>query len=206
MHPLLNIAVTAARKAGDIIIRHVERIDRLTIKAKEYNDFVSQVDRHAEDEIIYTLRKAHPDHAILAEESGAHDGSAEFQWVIDPLDGTTNFLHGFPVFAVSIAVKHRGVLEHGVVYDPMRQELFTASRGGGAQLDDKRIRVSQQKTLEVRSSASGSHSAKTRISNYTCACSKSWHAKPPVCAAPARLHWTWPMLPPGVSTAFGKWG
>ena len=148
MHPLLNIAVTAARKAGDIIIRHVERIDRLTIKAKEYNDFVSQVDRHAEDEIIYTLRKAHPDHAILAEESGAHDGSAEFQWVIDPLDGTTNFLHGFPVFAVSIAVKHRGVLEHGVVYDPMRQELFTASRGGGAQLDDKRIRVSQQKTLE----------------------------------------------------------
>ena len=148
MHPLLNIAVTAARKAGDIIIRHVERIDRLTIKAKEHNDFVSQVDRHAEDEIIYTLRKAHPDHAILAEESGAHDGSAEFQWVIDPLDGTTNFLHGFPVFAVSIAVKHRGVLEHGVVYDPMRQELFTASRGGGAQLDDKRIRVSQQKTLE----------------------------------------------------------
>ncbi|MDE2460047.1 MAG: inositol monophosphatase, partial [Gammaproteobacteria bacterium] len=148
MHPLLNIAVSAARKAGDIIIRHVERIDRLTIKTKEHNDFVSQVDRLAEDEIIYNIRKAHPDHAILAEESGAHEGNAEFQWIIDPLDGTTNFLHGFPVFSVSIAVKHRGQLEHAVVYDPMRQELFTASRGGGAQVDGKRIRVSQQKTLE----------------------------------------------------------
>ena len=148
MHPLLNIAVSAARKAGDIIVRHLDRVDRLTVQAKEHNDFVSQVDRLAEDEIIYTIRKAHPDHAILAEESGAHSGNDEFQWIIDPLDGTTNFLHGFPVFSVSIAVKHRGVLEHAVVYDPMRQELFTASRGGGAQVDGKRIRVSQQKTLE----------------------------------------------------------
>ena len=148
MHPLLNIAVTAARKAGDIIVRHLDRVDRLTVKAKERNDFVSQVDRLAEDEIIYTIRKLHPDHAILAEESGAHDGNAEFQWIIDPLDGTTNFLHGFPVFSVSIAVKHHDRLEHAVVYDPMRQELFTASRGGGAQLDGKRIRVSAQRTLE----------------------------------------------------------
>ncbi|HKT32491.1 MAG TPA: inositol monophosphatase family protein [Gammaproteobacteria bacterium] len=148
MHPLLNIAVSAARKAGDIIVRHLDRVDRLTVQAKEHNDFVSQVDRLAEDEIIYTIRKAHPDHAILAEESGAHSGNDEFQWIIDPLDGTTNFLHGFPVFSVSIAVKHRGVLEHAVVYDPMRQELFTASRGGGAQVDGKRMRVSQQKTLE----------------------------------------------------------
>ncbi|MGH8293874.1 MAG: inositol monophosphatase family protein, partial [Gammaproteobacteria bacterium] len=148
MHPLLNIAVTAARKAGDIIIRHVDRIDRLTVKAKEHNDFVSQVDRLAEEEIIYTIRKAHPDHAILAEESGAHAGNEEFQWIIDPLDGTTNFLHGFPVFSVSIAVKHRGRLEHAVVYDPMRQELFTASRGGGAQVDGKRMRVTSLKTLD----------------------------------------------------------
>lgn len=148
MHPLLNIAVTAARKAGDIIIRHVDRIDRLTVKAKEHNDFVSQVDRLAEDEIIYIIRKAYPDHAILAEESGQHTGNDEFQWIIDPLDGTTNFLHGFPVFSVSIAIKHRGQLEHAVVYDPMRQELFTASRGGGAQVDGKRMRVSQQRTLE----------------------------------------------------------
>ena len=148
MHPLLNIAVTAARKAGDIIIRHVGRIDRLTVRAKEHNDFVSQVDRLAEEEIIYTIRKAHPDHAILAEESGAQGANDEFQWIIDPLDGTTNFLHGFPVFSVSIAVKHRGHLEHAVVYDPMRQELFTASRGGGAQVDGKRMRVTALKTLE----------------------------------------------------------
>jgi myo-inositol-1(or 4)-monophosphatase len=149
MHPLLNIAISAARKAGDIIIRHVGRIDRLVIKAKEHNDFVSQVDRLAEEAIIYTIRKAHPDHAILAEESGAQGSNHEFQWIIDPLDGTTNFLHGFPVFSVSIALKHRGRLEHGVIYDPMRQELFTASRGDGAQVDGKRMRVtSSLKTLD----------------------------------------------------------
>jgi myo-inositol-1(or 4)-monophosphatase len=148
MHPLLNIAVSAARRGGDIITRHVGRIDRLTIKTKAQNDFVSQVDRLAEEEIIYTIRKAHPDHAILAEESGAQGSNDEFVWVIDPLDGTTNFLHGFPVFSVSIALKIRGRLEHGVVYDPMRQELFTASRGSGAQVDGKRMRVSPQKTLD----------------------------------------------------------
>ncbi|HEX6550072.1 MAG TPA: inositol monophosphatase family protein [Gammaproteobacteria bacterium] len=148
MHPLLNIAVSAARRGGDIITRHVGRIDRLTIKTKAQNDFVSQVDRLAEEEIIYTIRKAHPDHAILAEESGAQGSNDEYVWVIDPLDGTTNFLHGFPVFCVSIALKIRGRLEHGVIYDPMRQELFTASRGSGAQVDGKRMRVSPQKTLE----------------------------------------------------------
>jgi myo-inositol-1(or 4)-monophosphatase len=148
MHPLLNIAVSAARRGGDIITRHVGRIDRLTVKAKAQNDFVSQVDRLAEEEIIYTIRKAHPDHAILAEESGAQGSNDEFVWVIDPLDGTTNFLHGFPVFSVSIALKVRGRLEHGVIYDPMRQELFTASRGSGAQVDGKRMRVSPQKTLD----------------------------------------------------------
>lgn len=148
MHPLLNIAVSAARKAGDIIVRHVDRIDRLTVREKNHNDFVSEVDRLAEEEIIYHIRKAYPDHAILAEESGVQGGTGEFQWIIDPLDGTTNFLHGFPMFAVSIAVKCRGRLEHGVVYDPMSQELFTASRGGGAQLDDKRIRVSSRKSLD----------------------------------------------------------
>ncbi|MDE2195624.1 MAG: inositol monophosphatase [Gammaproteobacteria bacterium] len=148
MQPLLNIAVSAARRAGDIITRHVGRIDRLTIKAKEHNDFVSQVDRLAEEEIIYTLRKAHPDHAILAEESGAQGNNDEFQWIIDPLDGTTNFLHGFPVFCVSIALKHRDRLEHAVIYDPMRQELFTASRGEGAQVDGRRMRVTSLKTLD----------------------------------------------------------
>ncbi len=147
MHPLLNIAIRAARNAGTIISRSVERIDTLTIDTKAQNDFVTEVDRLAEREIIQTIRKSYPDHAILAEESGQQQGD-EYEWIIDPLDGTTNFLHGFPQFAVSIAVRHRGRLEHAVVYDPMRQELFKASRGAGAQLDDRRIRVSRRKGLE----------------------------------------------------------
>jgi myo-inositol-1(or 4)-monophosphatase len=147
MHPMLNIAVRAARSAGDIIARSVERLDTLTVEVKAQNDFVSEVDRRAEQEIIYVIKKSYPDHAFIAEESG-ENGDSEYQWIIDPLDGTTNFLHGFPQFAVSIALKHKGKLEHGVVYDPMRQELFTASRGGGAQLDGRRIRVTQRRGLD----------------------------------------------------------
>ena len=147
MHPMLNIAVRAARNAGDIIVRHLNRLDKLTITSKEHNDFVSEVDRQAEDEIIAIIRKAYPHHAVLAEESGQHKGKDDFQWIIDPLDGTTNFLHGFPQFSVSIALKHKGRLDQAVVYDPMRQELFTASRGSGAFLDNRRIRVSKQNTL-----------------------------------------------------------
>ncbi len=149
MQPLLNIAIRAARRAGDVIVRYVDRLDTLTIRTKEHNDFVSEVDKQAEDEIIQAIRAAYPDHAILGEESGSLQGrSAEYTWIIDPLDGTTNFLHGFPVFSVSIAVKHRDKLEHGVVYDPLRNELFTASRGGGAQLNNRRIRCSNLRTLE----------------------------------------------------------
>ncbi len=147
MHPKLNIAVRAARNAGEIIVRHADRIDRLNIQTKSENDFVSEVDKMAEDEIIKTLRKAFPDHAILAEESGEQAGD-EYQWIIDPLDGTTNFLHGFPQFAISIALRRKGRLEQGVVYDPMRQELFTASRGEGAQLNGKRLRVTNRKGLQ----------------------------------------------------------
>jgi len=138
MHPMLNIAVRAARNAGDIIVRHSSRIDELTIASKERNDYVSEVDRQAEDEIIAVIRKAYPDHGILAEESGEHGSGDKYQWIIDPLDGTTNFLHGFPQFAVSIALQHKGRLEQAVVYDPMRQELFTATRGSGAFLDNRR--------------------------------------------------------------------
>ena len=148
MHPMLNIAVRAARNAGDIIVRHSHRIDELTIASKEPNDYVSEVDRQAEDEIIAVIRKAYPGHGILAEESGQHGRGDEFLWIIDPLDGTTNFLHGFPQFAVSIALQHRGRLDQAVIYDPMRQELFTASRGGGAFLDNRRIRVSKQTSLK----------------------------------------------------------
>jgi myo-inositol-1(or 4)-monophosphatase len=147
MHPVLTIAVRAARSAGNIILRYSERLDTLTVKEKSLHDFVSEVDGLAEQAIIGTLRKAYPGHAILAEESGAHEGS-EYQWVIDPLDGTTNFLHGFPQFAVSIGLRYRGVIEHGVVFDPLRNELFTASRGAGASLNDRRIRVSKVRRLD----------------------------------------------------------
>ena len=147
MHALLNIAVRAARRAGDTIIRNINRLDSIRVSTKGRNDFVSEVDHLAEQEIIQTVRRSYPDHGFLAEESG-RSGDSEFVWIIDPLDGTTNFLHGFPVFAVSVAVQHLGRVEHGVVYDPLRQELFTATRGAGAQLDGRRIRVSQARRLE----------------------------------------------------------
>jgi myo-inositol-1(or 4)-monophosphatase len=147
MHPLLNIGVRAARRAGDLIVRHINQLDAIKVDSKGRHDFVSEVDRMAEEDIIRTVRRSYPDHAILAEESGA-SGDAEYLWIIDPLDGTTNFLHGFPVFCVSIAVMHRGRLEHGVIYDPMRQELFTTSRGTGATVDGRRMRVSDARLLE----------------------------------------------------------
>jgi myo-inositol-1(or 4)-monophosphatase len=154
MHPLLNIAVRAARRAGEIIVRSLVRLDSLQVSSKGRNDYVSEVDRSAEREIIGFIHKHYPQHAILAEESGA-SGDCDIQWIIDPLDGTTNFLHGFPVFAVSIAVAQRGRLEIGTIYDPMRQEVFTAVRGAGAQLDNRRIRVSKQRTLEGALLATG---------------------------------------------------
>src|SRR5215218_3852402 len=140
MHPMLNTAVKAARRAGTIINRASQNLDILAVTEKTANDYVSEVDRAAEQAIVRALLEAYPSHSVLAEESGA-SGKSEFQWIIDPLDGTTNFLHGFPQFAVSIGVQRRGRMEHAVVYDPLRQELFTASRGEGAQLDGKRIRV-----------------------------------------------------------------
>jgi len=147
MHPILNIAVRAARNAGNVIVRYVNHVDSLNITTKGYNDFVSEVDRLAETEIISVLHKAYPDHGILAEEGG-EQGNNVYQWIIDPLDGTTNFLHGFPQFAVSIALQHNNKIEQAVVYDPLRQELFTASVGSGAFLNDRRIRVSKAKALE----------------------------------------------------------
>lgn len=147
MHPMLNIAVRAARNAGNIIVRAMEHVDRLNITEKSENDFVTEVDKAAEQEIIRTLKNAYPGHAIMAEESGTQ-GDSEFQWIIDPLDGTTNYLHGFPQFAVSIALKNKQVLDQAVVYDPLRQELFTASRGRGAHLNNRRIRVTSRRSLE----------------------------------------------------------
>lgn len=146
MHPMLTIAVRAARSAGDIILRSANNIDRIQVDQKSKNDFTSDVDRAAEQDIIKIIKAAYPEHGFLAEESGAHEGN-DYIWVIDPLDGTTNFLHGFPQYAVSIALKIKGKLEVGVVYDPLRDELFTASRGGGAMLNNRKLRVTKQNGL-----------------------------------------------------------
>ena len=127
MQPLLNIGVRAARRAADLIVRSLNRLDSLDVSSKGRNDFVTDVDRAAEAEIVATIRKSYPDHAFLCEESGA-SGSGPVQWIVDPLDGTTNFLHGFPTFCISIACRVRDRLEHAVIYDPMRQEVFTASQ------------------------------------------------------------------------------
>src|SRR5690625_1814755 len=149
MHPMLNTAIKAARRAGAIINRASLDLDRLQVARKGPRNYVTEVDRASEEAIVDVLRTAYPEHSFLCEESGIHRGSnqaegeeTEFQWVIDPLDGTTNFIHGFPVYAISIALLHRGQLNQAVVYDPARDELFTASRGGGAFLNDRRIRVS----------------------------------------------------------------
>ena len=146
---MLTIAVKAARRAGNVINRGARDLDLLTITSKGPKDFVSEVDREAERAIVETLLGSYPDHAILAEEGTAKGANAEAEnvWIIDPLDGTTNFLHGFPQYCVSIALAHRGQVAHGVVYDPVRNDLFTASRGRGAFLNDRRIRVSKRQHL-----------------------------------------------------------
>ena len=148
MDPMLNIAVRAARAAGDLITRAMDRVDVLNIAVKSRNDFVSEVDRQAETEIVTILLRAFPDHAILGEEHGAQGASeSDYVWIIDPLDGTTNFLHGVPQFAVSIGLYYKGRPERGVIYDPVKQELFTAARGQGASLNNRRIRVTRQPGL-----------------------------------------------------------
>ena len=150
MHPMLNTAVKAARAAGKVINYGSQNLDRLTIHSKRSNDYVSEIDHKAEQAIIEILLDAYPKHAILAEESGSTGvgGDSEYQWIIDPLDGTTNFLHGFPQYAVSIALLHRGQLSQAVIYDPVRNDLYTASRGRGAFLNERRIRVSKRDKLQ----------------------------------------------------------
>lgn len=147
MHPMLNTAVKAARRAAAVINRASFDIDRVKVTEKGHNDFVTEVDKAAEMAIIEVLKNAYPDHAILAEESGAsanlHDEN-ENVWIIDPIDGTTNFIHGFPQYCVSIALQQRGQITQAVVYDPTRNDLFTATKGAGAYLNEKRIRVSRR--------------------------------------------------------------
>lgn len=144
--PILNIAVEAARNAGNIIIRSLQRLDTVKISEKRPNDFVTEVDKKVEQEIINMVRKAYPTHGFIGEEGGEQLGE-EYTWVIDPIDGTRNFIHGFPHFAVSIAVMKKNTIEYGVIYDPTRQELFVAARGKGATLNERRIRVAQRKQL-----------------------------------------------------------
>ena len=155
MHPMLNIAIQAARRAARIINRAALDLETIKIARKQRNDFVTEVDQAAEAAIIETLRGAYPGHAILAEESGHAAGQqgasiekAEHIWIIDPLDGTTNFIHGMPQYAISIALAQRGVVTQGLVYDPNRDELFTATRGRGAFLNNRRIRVSNRTRLD----------------------------------------------------------
>jgi len=166
MHPLVNIAVSAARAAGNYIMRHYERSDHIMIERKSHNDFVTQVDRGAEREIINLIRKAYPQHAILAEESGA-SGESDVVWIIDPLDGTTNFLHRIPHFAVSIGIQVRGRLEHGVIYAPCTQDLYVASRGAGAQLNNRRMRVSNCKDLDEALIGTGVPLREENLDAYT---------------------------------------
>ena len=146
MNPMTNIAARAAREAGTLLLRYFNRMENIPVEEKQANDFVTEVDRASEQIIIQAIRKAYPDHAILAEESGDHAGN-DYLWIIDPLDGTTNYLHGFPQFSVSIALQHRGELVAAVVHDPLRDETFSAHKGGGAYLNEHRIRVSKRKNL-----------------------------------------------------------
>ena len=149
MEPMINIALRAARKAGENIVRASDDLDRFEVKAKGVNNFVTEVDINAEKDIIYHLHKAFPDHAIQGEETGlSGDEDAEYRWIIDPLDGTTNFIRGIPHYGVSLACLHKGKLEHAVIIDPVRREEFTASRGRGAQLNGRRIRVSGLASLD----------------------------------------------------------
>ncbi|MBK7656891.1 MAG: inositol monophosphatase [Betaproteobacteria bacterium] len=149
LHPMLNVAIKAARAAGAIINRAALDVESVRISQKQVNDFVTEVDQASEKAIIETLLTAYPGHGILAEESGSEHGAkdSEFVWIIDPLDGTTNFIHGFPVYAVSIALSVRGKMEQAVVYDPSRNDLFTATKGRGAYLNERRIRVSKRVRL-----------------------------------------------------------
>ena len=149
MQALLNTAIKAARKAGDIAQMNFDRIDESDIKTKGYNEFVTFVDEQAEKAITDVIQSRYPDHGIIAEESQPKESAGcDYVWIIDPIDGTTNYIHSFPVYAVSIALKVKGLLEVAVIYDPSRQELFTAMRGKGSQLDGRKIRVSKQSTLE----------------------------------------------------------
>lgn len=154
--PAINVMVKAARAAGTVLIRSMNKLDSLNVVEKDRMDYASEADRKAEEAALKELKRAHPDYAILGEEGGAH-GRSRYTWVIDPLDGTSNYLHGIGHWCVSIALVEAGEPLHGVIFDPLRNELFTASRGGGAVLNDRRIRVAERKDLDGTLIATGFH-------------------------------------------------
>jgi len=205
MHPLLTIAVRAARRAGDIIIRASNQRDSLTIDTKQRNDFVTEVDRQAEQEIIQIIHKAYPDHAILGEEGG-QIGDNEVTWIVDPLDGTTNFIHGLPHYAVSIGIEVRGRLEHGVIHDPVRGEIYTASRGVGAFLNDRRIRVTPARSLEGALIGTGLPFRDFTHAPAYYGMLQTIAARRLASGAPGRLRWISPMSPADGWTAIGNSG
>ena len=159
MNPILNLAVKAARRAGKIILRYMDRLDRVSVEQKGHNDFVSEVDRMAEQDIIETIHHLYPNNHIIAEERGGElstdPGHDQVEWIIDPLDGTINYLHKHPQFAVSIAARQNGRLQHAVIFDPLRDEIYIASRGQGAQLNNRRIHVTHQPRLDRSLLATG---------------------------------------------------
>jgi myo-inositol-1(or 4)-monophosphatase len=155
MHPMLSIAVKAAREAGRVSNRASQDVGAISIQTKNYNGVVSDVDRSAEQAIISVLKDAYPDHGFWGEESGHDNHEADNIWIIDPLDGTTNFLHGFPQYCISIALQQKGVLTQAVIYDPVHNDLFTATKGRGAFLNDKRIRVTNRSKLQDSLIATG---------------------------------------------------
>lgn len=156
MHPMMNIAIRAARAGGRVLTQHMDRLESIKVDSKGLNDFVTEVDHLTEAEIISTLTRSYPDHGFICEESGeSGNPTAEFKWYIDPLDGTKNFIHGYPSFCISIAAAQNGRMEQAVIYNPVSQELFTATRGGGATLDGKRLRVSKRSGLEDALLSSG---------------------------------------------------
>jgi myo-inositol-1(or 4)-monophosphatase len=166
---MLNTAVKAARRAATVINRASFDVDRIVVTEKQHNDFVTDVDQAAEQAIVETLLKAYPDHAILAEESGASgnlNDDSEYVWIIDPIDGTTNFMHGYPNYCVSIALQQRGIITQAVIYDPVRNDLFTASKGGGAFLNDKRIRVTKHDRIANTLLASGHGAGPRALDDY----------------------------------------
>lgn len=169
MHPYVNIATKAARAAGTIITRSIDRMSSLKIEQKGAdNDFVTNIDKACEREIIEIIKQAYPKHGVLGEEGGLETGEEDIIWIIDPIDGTFNFIHGFPYLAVSIGVQVKGEIEHAVVYNPLADELFTASKGRGAQLNNKKIRVSENHKLQYSLLATGFAYKRVGMSTEEC--------------------------------------